>query len=383
MIDLIFRIDMDDHITLFVRNKDGKEKIDMPQNSLYHLFRKYLEIYDYKEKITNVYTYIEFKKINKKEILYNIKTEKKLLNKIEKQEKKRKKEKKKEEKLKNNKRKVTRKNKFKNVIITVGLATAVTLVLIFANPKDIASTPDIIDNSSYISQVASASQLNDVPDDTIISYENEVDILQIVANPNADMKKYNDCVNNYGDIITKYAEMYGIDPKLAIALCTQERGYHSEQKEPDGGLGLCQINTNVWNNADIRAYNFETNSYETYHIEEKNLKNVDTNIKVGMMILQNSMNNFGYIITQGLQGYNYGFPYTNECLKVSGLNSEELNDQNNNTWFQYRDMINGGDPEYVENVFRYIEDGTILTFKRPNGTIVQVQYFNEQPNLTM
>ena len=44
--------------------------------------------------------------------------------------------------------------------------------------------------------------------------------------------------NNYYDLIEMYAKMYGIDPKVAFALACHERGYHSNEIDKGGGLGL-------------------------------------------------------------------------------------------------------------------------------------------------
>ena len=48
-------------------------------------------------------------------------------------------------------------------------------------------------------------------------------------------------IKNYGDILTEKANKYGIDPKLVIAIATQENGVHRGYIEEGGGIGLMQI----------------------------------------------------------------------------------------------------------------------------------------------
>ena len=152
--------------------------------------------------------------------------------------------------------------------------------------------------------------------------------------------------------------------------------------DPGGAIGLCQVQLDVWNDKDVKAFNFETNSWETYHIKEENIKNLEQNIKAGVMILQESLRQVSYILLQGVQNYNYGLGNLNVAFRQSGLNADELNEQNNKESMQYRDLIKGGDPLYIEHVFQYVPSDSDLHFKTPDGKDINLHYV-AQKNLTM
>ena len=67
----------------------------------------------------------------------------------------------------------------------------------------------------------------------------------------------------YGNIIEKYANMYGLDPSLVLALATQERGVHSSVMDRGGATGLMQIQNSIWVGKSVTAYNFEKGCKET------------------------------------------------------------------------------------------------------------------------
>lgn len=193
----------------------------------------------------------------------------------------------------------------------------------------------------------------------------------------------------YFDAVKKEADRYGIDPLLAIAIASQERGEHSTEIDPGGGAGLFQIQMKGgfnWENSYITAYNFETNSYETTLITTKsedpseNVTDIFRNIKIACMIIQDSLVRYNYDIPKAITAYNYGPNFLNSvlsaCSNDTGIPLSELNDPNNLSWLDYRGVIAGGDATYLENVFRYVPDNTSLTFKKTDGTVIHVLYDN-------
>lgn len=68
-----------------------------------------------------------------------------------------------------------------------------------------------------------------------------------------------------------------------MAIATQEKGIHSTEIDPGGGVGLMQMQYAVWVNQDVKAYNFDTSSWETFHVTDSNIRELDTNIKIACM----------------------------------------------------------------------------------------------------
>ena len=365
--------------------------IKLEQKSLYNILNALAFRHKEINSMDDSYSYVTFENIKGSELKYLIEQEKE-----REQEEQIYKEEKENQKFKptprKNTHKVVRKNRFKkNTIIVASTATVMLLAGIGLtnigitrdNPKsEISYEPPV-----SVEEIITEPQTND-------NYEyenynenqnqnvNNEEIIDLNVEENTQSEKYLYCKNNYGDLITKYANIYGIDPNLAIAVFTHERGYHSDVMDPGGAIGLCQVQLDVWNNQDVKAYNFETNSWDTYNIKEENIKNLEENIKAGVMILQDSLRQVSYMVFQGVQNYNYGIGNLNDVFRNSGLNSEQLNEQNNKDWLQYRDLIKNGDPQYIEHVFQYIPSDTTLHFKTPDGQEINLHYV-AQKNLSM
>lgn len=384
-----FTIGDNDVIRCRVSQGNDHAYIELSQKSIYNILNTLIKRYKPIDEIDENYSYVTFKNVNEQELEYYYeqeeKREKEIRRKIQE-------EKRKQTQIKNKKqRKVKRKNKFKRTVIALTLATTATLIAV-ANQKEANTLESPAFEDTYNPPIVDTNGVNEI---TKINMDLEYDspkeknninedseLLELDIEENTQNEKYLYCKNNYGDLITKYANMYGIDPKVAIAVFTHERGYHSDVMDPGGAIGLCQVQLDVWNDKDIKAFNFETNSWETYHIKEENIKNLEQNIKAGVMILQESLRQVSYIILQGVQNYNYGLGNLNVAFRQSGLNANELNEQNNKEWMQYRDLIKGGDPLYIEHVFQYIPSDSDLHFKTPDGKDINLHYV-AQKNLTM
>lgn len=384
-----FTIGDNDVIRCRVSQGNDHAYIELSQKSIYNILNTLIERYKPIDEIDENYSYVTFKNVNEQELEYYYeqeeKREKEIRRKIQE-------EKRKQTQIKNKKqRKVKRKNKFKRAVIALTLATTATLIAV-ANQKEANTLESPAFEDTYNPPIVDTNGVNEL---TKINMDLEYDspqeknninedseLLELDIEENTQNEKYLYCKNNYGNLITKYANMYGIDPKVAIAVFTHERGYHSDTMDPGGAIGLCQVQLDVWNDKDIKAFNFETNSWETYHIKEENIKNLEQNIKAGVMILQESLRQVSYMILQGVQNYNYGLGNLNVAFRQSGLNANELNEQNNKEWMQYRDLIKGGDPLYIEHVFQYIPSDSDLHFKTPDGKDINLHYV-AQKNLTM
>lgn len=180
--------------------------------------------------------------------------------------------------------------------------------------------------------------------------------------------------NNYGEIISTYANMYGLDPNLMIALATQERSSHSSEIDPGGAIGLMQIQYNVWHNQTISAYNYQTETTDTLYIDQNALSNLNTNIQIGCMIMQSNLKTMDNNPLVAIQSYNYGYGSMMAILNAyaSSKNisvNEVLKNYEDTGWLDYRNLISGGDNQYLEHVLSYLGTNLNLTFVTSVGNV--------------
>ena len=313
---------------------------------------------------------------------------------------------------KRNRYELKRKNKFKKKVVTVSVLTLLALsTLIYgkqlANNKDLNNNyrqDNIIEMDALeainINDITNVSNKNEktnnieipnisgmIEDINTNLNENNFDYtLEITADDWTNTQKYIDCYNNYYPIIEKYAEIYGIDPKVALAIACHERGEHSNEIDDGGAIGLFQIQVGEWDGNDIRAFNFNTQEWETYTIELDNIRNIEENVKAGMMIFQDCLIRDNYNVEMSVQEYNFGHGGLLNSLSAAseslGVDINELEKNGNTSWFDYRtsnvtsDGYQMGDPNYVENVFKYINDGDELIFKTPDNENIIIKYKN-------
>lgn len=308
------------------------------------------------------------------------------------------------------KRKVSRKNLFKKTIAIVTGATLITMSAFILKEK--LDNNDNVDSLSSKEEVVMASPM---VEDELISPEPTIKVTPTptptpVATPQVndssqkeefnerkingifrldtgnerETEKYINMVNTYGDEVNKYAKMYGLDPELVLAIGTLERGVHSTEVDYDGGLGLFQIQVAgpwSWVGETVRAYNFETHKYDKFVIDEESVRDISNNIQVGCMILQSELVSANYNVAEAVTAYNYGRTNMDKVLRIcssnTGIPFGELRQLGNTScWLGYRDCISGGDPTYLEDVFKYIEPNTILSFTKPDGEVVKIAYMN-------
>ena len=280
------------------------------------------------------------------------------------------------EKLKQIKpKKVTRKNKHNGKKIIAGVLAA---MIIFFSVHTIAEgkqqeysnltstyysetigfnnieTENIEQNEAVSSEETLTEEVTEFsPDTTFVSLDYE---------DRSDSEKAQITRAYYSDAIKKYAEIYGVDYELMLAIATQERGVHSETRDSGGAIGLFQIE-NIWNNQELTAYNYETNEYETITVDENRLSDVFYNIKVGCMVFQTALRYMDYNIPAAIQCYNMGYGNMQKiltaCSNATGKSiSEILSEQTNLDWLRYRNQAIGGDKNYLEHVSSYMAQNT-------------------------
>ena len=189
--------------------------------------------------------------------------------------------------------------------------------------------------------------------------------------------------SDYGNIIQKYSKMYGLDSNLLIALATQERGVHSPNQDKGGATGIMQIQNSVWNNQNLKAYNFNTNSWESIIVDEKSLSNLDYNIKVGCMIFQDCLKSMNYNPLLAIQTYNMGRGSLNKvlnnyCIDTNKKKENVINDCYDTGWLSYRNLIQMGDQQYIENVLSYYGDNIKIENIKPDGNKIGINIINKK-----
>lgn len=162
-------------------------------------------------------------------------------------------------------------------------------------------------------------------------------------------EKYLNTKEKYGELLTKYANEYGIDPNLVLAIATQERGEHSREIDPDGGLGLMQVQYSVWVNHPLRVYNFRLGEYETENITDEKLRDLETNVKIGTMILRHYLEKTNYNLAASVFAYNKGI------TSVLSILGNGINDPGEvYSWIDAACNLPNGDDFYLWHVGRYM-----------------------------
>lgn len=298
--------------------------------------------------------------------------------------------------LKSNKnKKVKRKNKHTGRKV---VAAGLTILMLYAVGNNLIKKQDEVIDLTYKDSYTTQFELDDENTklsvdlkqslETIdLSVEDELTSITLNYPDWSNEQKVNTVKVNYGDMISKYAKMYGIDPNLAIAIATQESKYgiHTSKMDDGGATGLMQIQNDVWIGNYVTAYNFETKKVESLKVTNNNIGQVESNIKMGCMILQNAMEYMDHNILAGIQCYNMGYGNMNDILdaysKYSGKSRRSiLNNADDIGWMDFRNIKKVGEPNYVEKVFSWMgEDNTIKNVKR-DGSLVSINVGNQTEN---
>lgn len=251
------------------------------------------------------------------------------------------------------------------------------------NKEFTVTTPPIVDIKEEAKETTPPTTVEEVQEEKVNPFTLETEDL-------TGSEKYQNAKENYYDLIEKYANEYGLDPMVMLALATQERGVHSETVDSGGGLGLFQIQIEGgwnWNNENVSAFNFRTNEEETVTITKEKASTLEYNIKYGCMLFQNALREQNYNVPRAIQCYNYGSTYMDqvisECCRDTGYSRSDISDPTNLIWTNYRSVIKNGDDRYLENVLRYLPNDTQIEFKKPSGETITMTFENETFNDNM
>ena len=227
-----------------------------------------------------------------------------------------------------------------------------------------------------------SSKHQDLNEEATSKVSDNLNIVSISYDDRTGSSKAINTENNYKRVIDKYSKIYGLDPKLMLALATQERGIHSTNLDSGGAIGLMQIQKNVWANHKLKAYNFQTKQYETIIVNPTDLSNLDYNVKLGCMIFQENLRNMNYNPLLALQSYNMGYGNMNRilanyCLDSKKTKEQVLNNINDTDWMGCRNLINVGDQKYVEHVLSYCGNNAKIINIKPDGTEIGININNK------
>ncbi len=185
--------------------------------------------------------------------------------------------------------------------------------------------------------------------------------------------------SNYYNLVSKYAKTYGIDKDLMMAIGTQEKGVHSTEIDPGGGVGLMQMQYQVWVNQDVKAYNFDTNSWESFHVTDSNIRALDTNIKIACMYFQNCLVNMDYNVPAALCAYNWGMTSTknklSEFSQDRGLSLNEVLEANDTSWINLFNVNGDASLAYPKMVLSYYDSSKPIENEKidENGNDIMVE----------
>ena len=184
---------------------------------------------------------------------------------------------------------------------------------------------------------------------------------------------------NYYELVGKYAKTYGIDKDLMMAIGTQEKGVHSTEIDPGGGVGLMQMQYQVWVNQDVKAYNFDTNSWESFHVTDSNIRALDTNIKIACMYFQNCLVSMDYNVPAALCAYNWGMTSTrnklSEFSQDRGLSLNEVLEANDTSWINLFNVNGDTSLAYPKMVLSYYDSSKPIENEKidENGNDIMVK----------
>lgn len=258
------------------------------------------------------------------------------------------------------------------------------------NNTDISSNFESINPEELIEELENTEEL-----------DNNSHVVNVSYNDYYDEEKFNHAYNNYINIINERAPRWGADIKLMTSILCQESGGYNEN--------LMQIQFNSWKDMPITSYNYEKECYETIILTEhpenypnrrntqlitpNDLLNPKTNISVACIIIIYCFERMDHNIIATIQAYNFGVGNMETVLEKAaealGTTPEEiLADQNNLIFLDYRVEIKVGDPNYVENVLRFLqnpEEGISIRYIDENGEKQQetilIQNINSQKSL--
>ena len=284
------------------------------------------------------------------------------------------------------------------VATTLVAVLATNGISIITHNSEQADANDGIYYEQTINPNISDEPINDIAynyeDDDIEILDDNNNELNTILNPDEFNFSYDDRTSaeniinahQYEDLFEFYANKYGLDKNLLMALVAQESGgEHYGNLDNGPAEGIMQIEKEAHLGSLVSAYNVETGEIDTIDITPENLQDLETNIQIGTMLLRNCLEENNYNIPLALQTYNLGPGNMNQvlstCSALENISEEDMiNNPANTNWLNYREFLNTGDPLYVEHVFSFLENGTTITIKDRNNNPIALTIHNDYQN---
>ncbi len=219
-------------------------------------------------------------------------------------------------------------------------------------PMDILSNNDI-----YIQPVDEKVSL--VEKEEPIDYHETSEVFPLATNMNtyAQNKLHDFYYQDAWKYIEKYSALYGVDKNLLVAIAFAESSLDHDNLLPSGSrynghaVGMFQ-HEHPDREHDVVAFNYMTNQYDTERMCMDNACNLETNIKMGAMLLQNRLYKYHNNIYLTIQSYNYGENAVNIILdKYANENnktvSEVIDNYKDTGWLEYVTDFHNNPNKYI------------------------------------
>ena len=295
----------------------------------------------------------------------------------------------------------------KAVVIVLGAAlTLGTLASLIKsiNKKNNKEEEKIINDSSFVKIAYVDTKIEDMVKISSIEIPEDLDIefLDIEPKENNVLEKdpdkkyvirydfpdYSDSekaekTKKYYEIFKRISPLYGIDPNLTLPQATEEGVEHKEGVNAGGAIGIMQIQKSVWvrDNLNLEYYelNTETNEFERHVLNEITMdmcNDLETNVKIGCIILQNYLRTYNYNLSLALYAYNMGPTALNKVLSMYCSNegktrSEVINNPNDLGWMEYCKH------PYLKRVNEWSDENLYNLTNVNTGEVISYQYTND------
>ena len=177
----------------------------------------------------------------------------------------------------------------------------------------------------------------------------------IVGNDASDLVR--DFLNTYiGSYLVSYSLDYGVDPNIMASICMTETSLDHEGCCPGGdrysGYGVGYMQLESPSGQEVTAYNYNTGLYDTEYITMDNACDPIMNLKIGCMIMQNSINHFNGNQLLAIQSHNYGLGMTDSVLYTNYSDVDViLKDYSNVSWLDYMEDAHNNPLKYLPEWF--------------------------------
>lgn len=262
---------------------------------------------------------------------------------------------------------------------TISLAMVIVLNNINSDNRLISDNDDYDNSYNIIKEIDESPNINSNKyaniDKNKDSTESEVTHIVFNVGTASNINEVNNFLNNTyeGELINKYAKMYGISPDLAVAICAQESGMN--QNNYGAATGLFSLeNIGVY---DEWIYNYDLDEMEEITIDSDLTYILENNVKWAIALMRKKIDYFDGNIYAAIQAYNFSEYMVDYILDVNSIILDGytdysfipyMKDASDNPYKYGVDMESYGDGNYIENVLRFCTND-IITYNYKDNQI--------------